>query len=175
MTEATPLTFTDLLERARGTPQREFAANVGAPVLVATGTLALRVLQGSGPRSTGVIELPAAQTIAERLRNDPHLARIFLVRRVDGGPGPLRVGRTGDNDIAIDDSSLSRHHATMEVASGAVMVVDLGSRNGTFVREERLVPGAAIAANSEDILRFGRVSLQLYEPAALWEALRSCL
>lgn len=175
MTGPEHYTFTELLERASACTEQEFIGHVGAPVLVATGTLALKVLSGASPRSTGVIELPVDPEQADRLRNDPQLARIHVVRRRDRAAGPARVGRTAENDIAIDDSSLSRHHATLEVIGDTVMVVDLGSRNGTFLREARLEPGVRAVARSEDLLRFGRVSLQVYLPAALYRALKLCL
>jgi len=175
VTGAEQFTFADLLERAVACTEEEFVALVDVPVLVATGTLALRVASGENPRSTGVIELPSAVADPERLRNDPQHAKIHIVRRRDRAVGPLRVGRTGQNDIAIDDSSLSRHHASLEVRGDVVVVIDLGSRNGTFLREERLEPTKPAEARSEDLLRFGRVSLQLYEPAALYQALRLCV
>lgn len=174
VTGAHELSFTDLLERASVTTEKEFVASLADPVLVATGTLALRVLSGDGPRSTGMIELPAA-SMEERLRNDPQLARIYRVRRRDGQPGPLRVGRTTDNDIAIDDTSLSRHHATLEPRGELVHVIDLASKNGTFLGEDRLDANIPAAAKSKDLLRFGRVSLQLYVPRDLYHALRLCL
>jgi hypothetical protein len=169
------LTFPDLLERAGVTSEKEFVASVAVPVLVATGTLAMRVLAGDGPRSTGTIELPGQASVKERLRNDPQLARVYRIRRRDGQPGPLRVGRVADNDIAIDDSSLSRHHASLEARGELVLVVDLESKNGTFLGEDRLDPGTPAAARSTDIVRFGRVSMQIYAPAALYHALKMCL
>lgn len=175
MSGADDLTFPDLLERAGVTTENEFVASLGVPVLVATGTLALRVLAGDGPRSTGTIELPGQQSVRERLRNDPQLARIYKIRRRDGEAGPLQLGRTADNDIAIDDSSLTRHHATLEVRQDLVIVTDMESKNGTFLNEERLDPGTPAAAKSADVVRFGRVSMQVYTPRALYHTLKMCL
>lgn len=170
-----PLTFTELLDRAAEATDAEFVASLRDPVLLATGTLAIKVLSASTPRTTGQIELPVDSSIQERLRNDPQLAKIYRVRRIDGRDGPLRVGRTADNDIAIDDSSLSRHHATLEVGGDLVHVTDLGSKNGTFLDEQQLDANSPAAVKSEDVLRFGRVSFQLYFPKGLYRALRICL
>jgi pSer/pThr/pTyr-binding forkhead associated (FHA) protein len=45
----------------------------------------------------------------------------------------LRVGRTLDNDIVVDDMLVSRHRAELRIGSDACEVVDLHSQNGTFV------------------------------------------
>src|ERR1041384_7248963 len=46
--------------------------------------------------------------------------------------GSLRVGRGLDNDIRIDDQSVSRYHLLLHV-SGGIEVEDLGSANGTLL------------------------------------------
>ncbi len=43
------------------------------------------------------------------------------------------IGRHPDCDIVIDDASVSRHHANITSQDGSFFVMDLGSRNGTFV------------------------------------------
>ncbi len=71
--------------------------------------------------------------------------------------------------------SLTRHHATLETRDDLVFVVDLGSKNGTFLGEDRLDPGTPAAARSADVVRFGRVSMQVYAPGALYHTLKMCL
>ena len=44
------------------------------------------------------------------------------------------IGRSHTNDVSIDDASISRRHAVIHFAEG-VSIEDLGSRNGTRVRE----------------------------------------
>jgi len=167
--------FGDLIEWARTLPEVMFLDRVPSPVLVATGTLAIKVLPGTGPKATGLIELPTGGSLEERLRNDPQLARLWEVRRADGQPGNVMVGRTTENDVAIDDSSMSRQHAALELAGEALLVRDLGSRNGTFVNDERIATDAPLRAIARDILRFGRVSLQYHTPLSLYGALIACL
>ena len=49
-----------------------------------------------------------------------------------------RIGRHADNDIVVDDKSISRRHAELtEIAKGRYKLVDLDSTNGTFVRRGR--------------------------------------
>jgi pSer/pThr/pTyr-binding forkhead associated (FHA) protein/tetratricopeptide (TPR) repeat protein len=69
--------------------------------------------------------------------------------------GTLTVGRVAGVDLQVEDDSVSRRHAELEVKGREVIVRDLGSANGTSVN------GAAIAAEtvlaSGDIVQFGVV------------------
>ncbi|MCI0403013.1 MAG: zinc-ribbon domain-containing protein [Acidobacteria bacterium] len=47
------------------------------------------------------------------------------------------LGRSG-TDIVVDDSEVSRQHCALEVHGARVLVVDLGSTNGTFVGGQRI-------------------------------------
>jgi DNA-binding NtrC family response regulator len=50
--------------------------------------------------------------------------------------GRVTVGRAPDNQIVIDDASVSRHHAVIDLGP-PVTIEDLGSANGTRVRPEQ--------------------------------------
>lgn len=73
----------------------------------------------------------------------------------------VTLGRAPDSDLQLGDPEVSRRHAKIEVdAQGRVMLVDLSSTSGTFVRGARidrheLVPG--------DELMIGRFRLRLEE------------
>jgi ABC transport system ATP-binding/permease protein len=61
----------------------------------------------------------------------------------------VRVGRAPDNDVVIDDLTVSRHHCEVLGAAGRFEVLDLGSGAGTFldgrrVRRAPLVQGSLI-------------------------------
>jgi len=76
---------------------------------------------------------------------------------------PIVVGRSLEANFAIDDPWISNMHALIERRGRELWVVDLGSRNGTFVdgrqvSEARLVPGIALA--------FGRTRIELRSRAA---------
>ncbi len=55
----------------------------------------------------------------------------------------LTIGRAADNDIILEDETVSRHHARLLVESGIgrpqVYIQDLASVNGVFVNGERVV------------------------------------
>jgi len=49
--------------------------------------------------------------------------------------GRLSIGRADDNDVVIQDSSISRHHAVFEAIDSDVCVIDLGSTCGVYVNQ----------------------------------------
>ncbi|MBP2671676.1 MAG: signal peptide protein [candidate division NC10 bacterium] len=52
--------------------------------------------------------------------------------------GEVTIGRTPGNTIAIDNAGVSRRHAVIRVKGDKVVLEDLGSANGTFVRGQRI-------------------------------------
>ena len=51
----------------------------------------------------------------------------------------LMIGRESSCDIHIEDSKVSRNHATIRLHNSSVWVKDSGSRNGVFIGEKRVV------------------------------------
>jgi pSer/pThr/pTyr-binding forkhead associated (FHA) protein len=50
----------------------------------------------------------------------------------------LRLGRASDNDLVLDDRSVSHYHARIDLVAGRASVVDLKSSNGTWVNGQRI-------------------------------------
>ena len=74
----------------------------------------------------------------------------------------LSVGRTKENDLQIDDASISKIHAALILNSQKQLVVsDTGSTNGTFINGERIAYGRAFPINAGDKLKFGTVEVAL--------------
>jgi pSer/pThr/pTyr-binding forkhead associated (FHA) protein len=72
------------------------------------------------------------------------------------------VGRTKENDLWLEDASVSKHHAALVLgADNQLLVADTGSTNGTFVDGVRIAYGKAIALTDSDKLRFGMVDVEL--------------
>lgn len=65
----------------------------------------------------------------------------------------ISVGRSKDNDITIDNDSVSRHHATIIQTSSGIVINDNGSSNGTFINGNRINQESALRKN--DILKLG--------------------
>ena len=50
----------------------------------------------------------------------------------------IRIGRSKENEIVIDEKGISRHHAQLRREGDALYVEDLNSTNGTIIHGERL-------------------------------------
>jgi FHA domain/zinc-ribbon domain len=68
---------------------------------------------------------------------------------------PLRVGRNSDNELVLNDPSISGYHALVEIKGDALEVADLGSTNGTTVNGSRLNANQPRQVQSGDYLQFG--------------------
>ena len=71
--------------------------------------------------------------------------------------GLATIGRSPDNTIVLDDPQVSRHHATIQAGANGPVVKDLGSGNGTFVNERRILEHVL---HTGDFLRIGTVSVR---------------
>ncbi|MEU1487037.1 FHA domain-containing protein [Streptomyces sp. NPDC005752] len=94
-------------------------------------------------------------------------ARLHVIAGPDAGGvhllhgGQIRIGRSAEADVPLDDPDVSRLHCAVTVSEdGRVSVADLGSTNGTSLdgtdvhdRPVRLAPGA--------LLRLGESTLRL--------------
>ncbi|MCA9053899.1 MAG: diguanylate cyclase [Planctomycetaceae bacterium] len=77
-----------------------------------------------------------------------HVSGCYLVRLYPPGnlaenlislpAGETALGRDPGCELEIDDDFISRVHAKVEVDGDEISVIDQGSRNGTFVNEERV-------------------------------------
>lgn len=86
-----------------------------------------------------------------------------LERVVEMKAGDRRsVGRTKENDLALDDDSVSKLHASLLFnRDGELVVADTGSTNGTFVDGERIAYGKAIPVRPGQKLRFGSIDVAI--------------
>lgn len=53
-------------------------------------------------------------------------------------PGKNSIGRALENDIALEDSSISRRHASIDINDQGAVLSDLASRNGTKVGDRKI-------------------------------------
>jgi hypothetical protein len=75
----------------------------------------------------------------------------------------LTVGRLGENDICLDEGSVSGHHARIVETPNGVILEDLGSTNGTFLNGEQ-VQGSLPVGEGDEIY-FGNVRSVFMEAA----------
>ncbi|OBA70153.1 regulator [Mycobacterium sp. 1554424.7] len=94
-----------------------------------------------------------ATRVVATLRRPTEAAResvVAYLRGADGGRHPLRgattrIGRLSDNDIVIDDDTVSRHHAVIVDTGNSFVITDLQSANGVDVADVRIRTSATLA------------------------------
>jgi len=74
----------------------------------------------------------------------------------------LNVGRASDNELTINDSSVSKIHAALLMTSeGTILVADTGSTNGTYINGRRIAYGESRQVDEGDVLGFGDIEVRL--------------
>jgi pSer/pThr/pTyr-binding forkhead associated (FHA) protein len=64
----------------------------------------------------------------------------------------VRIGRQRDNDLVLEDPSVSRHHAEIHRGGdGSLTLVDLDSLNGVFVNERQIKSAALSDGDSVEV------------------------
>jgi ABC transport system ATP-binding/permease protein len=71
----------------------------------------------------------------------------------------VRIGQGPQNDLVLDDDTVSTKHARLEFDAGSWVLTDLGSRNGTFVEGVRLAPEVPTPLSTDAVVAFGMVQM----------------
>jgi hypothetical protein len=93
---------------------------------------------GAEPASEHVYKLTSAE------------GKTFLLQK-----GSTHIGRARESHIWLESDKASRHHAELRLADGNLVVVDLGSTNGTYLNGERLQANQPLLLQNDDEIRFG--------------------
>ncbi len=88
----------------------------------------------------------AAPALAESWLELPG-GRLFWLK------GRCAIGRHGDNDLVLDDATLSRHHALITAGPAGGRLTDLRSSNGTYLNRTPVTRPAVL--RDADEIRFG--------------------
>jgi hypothetical protein len=97
------------------------------------------------------------------------------------GAGVLTIGRQEGADIIVPASQISRLHASISHSAQGYAIVDLNSRNGTFVNAEPVREIARQLRNGDEIVLAGVASFRFFDgtpssnaasPAALQRGVR---
>ncbi|MFJ5885395.1 FHA domain-containing protein [Kitasatospora cineracea] len=116
-------------------------------------------------RTYGPVSRVLLRTVAKvsalqvRLRQTWHAEQLTRLQLPDPAVRRLRIGRMTGCDLRLGDSTVSRRHAELRFEAGDWVLYDLGSSNGTFVNDRRVVGGTVVRAG--DRLRFGRLGFHL--------------
>jgi pSer/pThr/pTyr-binding forkhead associated (FHA) protein len=71
------------------------------------------------------------------------------------------VGRSKSCDVVLADPTVSARHASIRLQGGKNLIVDEGSTNGTLVGSVKLPPQTPRAVSDGELVRVGRVWLEL--------------
>ena len=75
------------------------------------------------------------------------MSKLYVLNGLDAGKsfqlkeGSNFLGRAFENDIRLQDKSVSRQHVRIEKAAERYFLTDLQSKNGTFLDGRYLLPG----------------------------------
>ena len=89
----------------------------------------------------------------------------LVIHPHDGRPRTVRldasmvIGRAPEAELRLEDTFASSQHARIFGRNGAWYVEDLGSTNGTFVNEQKLMGPAMVQPG--DSIRIGQTTLEL--------------
>jgi hypothetical protein len=98
--------------------------------------------------------------VAARITQQNGTREVPLVFRPGGRR--LNVGRASDNDLTLNDASVSKiHGALLMTAEGSLLVADTGSTNGTFINGRRIAYGESRVIEEGDVIGFGDVEVRL--------------
>jgi len=96
-------------------------------------------------QGTGVLVVRSGDRTGER----------FMLRK-----DSVDVGRHPDSAICLDDVTVSRRHAVIEVEGGEYRIQDLGSLNGTYINQNRIESGVL---RHGDELQIGKYRMVFFD------------
>ncbi|MEO8699213.1 MAG: FHA domain-containing protein [Kofleriaceae bacterium] len=156
--------------------QDEFLASAAPAALV---RFRERQAGPEGGDRTLTLDEPGEETVDETM---PH-GRVTLGELVEMAiyplakkpgasfPDRITIGRTANNDIVVEDHSVSRLHAYVKAQGNGWVVADGGSKNGSWLRGEVLEARRERPITSRMVLRLGDVDLTFYLAADLYAVL----
>jgi SARP family transcriptional regulator, regulator of embCAB operon len=102
-------------------------------------------------RKNSVVDVDPGTAVA----SEPVVARLrdMSGRQYRLNDATTRIGRLADNDIVLDDTDVSRHHALITDTGTGFVITDLRSTNGVEVQRNRIRPSATLADG--DHIRIG--------------------
>jgi len=97
---------------------------------------------------TAILDGPADRAMVVIHRGPAKGAR-FLIDQ-----GEVAIGRSVESPIFLDDVTVSRKHALIELRDGAFTLKDLGSLNGTYLNNQSISDAALVSGDEIQIGKF---------------------
>ena len=148
-----------------------FVADIGGWVLVgqipdAASGWAFRTASVKGARA-----VKTATGEVEAMLDESWAALVVKKRPGSGFADTIFVGRSTSNDVCVPHTSVSKLHARIRDAGDGIFLQDAGSSNGTLVNGDVVGSGVDVALVHGDLIRFGSILLQCFEPRRLHSVL----
>ncbi len=130
------------------------------------GNVELEVVDSSGRRPTMVQAAITDEAVAEH-RSEEEPVGVLQLQSSGSYPvemkifASLSIGRSADNDLCLASDTVSGSHARLEKSGGSLVLMDLGSTNGTWVNGKRI---DRRMLKHGDQIRFDEVEYQLSLP-----------
>ena len=126
--------------RARCTLMGEIEIAVESDEGLSAGEMRVESSMAVGGEPTAVV--PPRRAEGRAAEGAVVTAQASLVAE-DGAETPLhrevtRIGRAVDNDVVLSDQAVSRHHAEIRREDNGFVIIDMASKNGTYLNGERV-------------------------------------
>jgi pSer/pThr/pTyr-binding forkhead associated (FHA) protein len=137
-----------------GTNEEESNLTKAVPLNVGeTGMLSLVTDSETGEivaiDSSSLLQLPAGEAFLVVRRGTLEGTKFAL-----SNSQKMSIGRTADSGIFLDDVTVSRKHATVELLGNSWTLTDEGSLNGTYVNKHRVVKSSLVNGDEVQIGKF---------------------
>lgn len=87
--------------------------------------------------------------------------------RIELFSGTFWIGRTGDNDLMIPATQISRRHAKITIEDDKVYLNDCQSTNGTYLNGIKIAGNQEVSCQEKDVISFGNISYELEKAECL--------
>jgi pSer/pThr/pTyr-binding forkhead associated (FHA) protein len=87
------------------------------------------------------------------------------------GADTILFGRSEECDVQLNDRSVSRQHARIEVSEGRYLITDCDSSAGTFVNGQQIPEGESKELSSGDSVGFGYLSVVFLDPSGFYQSI----
>ena len=81
-----------------------------------------------------------------------------VLKTIETDKETITIGRNADNDIPIDNLSVSKRHATIRYAGGEYFIEDENSTNGTYLNEKLVLKSALV---HKDHITIGKHTIEV--------------
>jgi FHA domain-containing protein len=147
-----------------------FCQQVGGPVLISKAAKKMQTFQLAATD----MHFDRAHSPKPKKANLSHQLPVLELRKdAEGSSGQMGIGRAEENNVVINDETVSQQHAVMfrDARTDITMLQDLESTNGTTINGKLLVPGRAVELRDGDQVSFGDSLYIFFTASGLYDAL----